>query len=118
MSTISDGTTSAPVLHVATFETTRTSGNVVRRPLGSPDVDVSGRPASLRRGTIPLYFATAADSYAAEEMHRAAGVVIALSGEDDTVDMSYVVDGQIVRGPAPEDPDMWVLRVDFQEVLP
>ena len=101
---------------VTEYGVEQSGGNIVHSILGSDNVDVTFRPASLRAGTLTLVFAMATAAAAARVQHATGGVFTLTSTEVPVVDMSYVLDGKLgtVQGKAGE----WTITVDFHEVRP
>lgn len=99
---------------VSEYSVEQEGGNIVHPILGSSDVDVVLRPASMRKGTLTLTFSTAADAAAARVQHATGGVFTLASPTVNVVNMGYILDGRLgtVQGKAGE----WTLAVDFHEV--
>lgn len=118
MSTITIGATVITPTVVDGYESSRQSGNIVHQILGTSSPDVTFRPAQLRRGSLRLVFASEAAAKAAEDAHATAGTCELSDGDVETVDMVYVVDGEIRRTLDDATRHVWVVTVDFQEVSP
>jgi len=119
MATFSNGTdTITPVL-IDGYSSEAVSGTVVTPLLGSSDVAVTLRPASLRSGTMTLNMGDDEDAAAAAELAlRGAHVWTVVTGERDTVDMSFVVRDRITRDLDSETRDVWLVGFGWQEVNP
>lgn len=118
MSTIitSGSETITPVL-VTGYGSSRESANIIHTVLGSPNPDVTIRPAALRSGTLSLLFDDEAESLAAELLHTTGQTFAVVSTERASVEMTYVVGrGTIDRELDDATRDAWIVRVPFQEV--
>jgi hypothetical protein len=101
------------------YSSGRESRNIVHPILGRSEPDVTLRPANLRTGTLTLGFegpTSEIDSLEAETLHATGGVFAVVSTDRGTVEMSYVVNGQISRTLEDETRDAWLVTVDYQEV--
>jgi hypothetical protein len=140
--TISNGSVSFTPTQVDGFESSREAQTRVHPILGTSDVDVTERPASLRAGTLRLVFGDSivAGGYSleggfvvytpsfttsgetvskeCEDVHAAGGALTFAASERDTIGMTYVVPkgGRIRRYLDPETRLVWILEVDYQEV--
>jgi hypothetical protein len=112
-----DTTTIEPVV-VEGYESTREGRNVVHPIIGRAEPDVTLRPANLRTGTLRLVFDDEDASAAAELEHATGGVFAVVSTERATIEMSYVVAGEIVRGLDEDTSEDWIVTVEYQEVTP
>ncbi|HWU29340.1 MAG TPA: hypothetical protein VN041_09655 [Microbacterium sp.] len=101
------------------FDAARDAGTLIHPVLGSPDPDVSLRPAGRRSGELRLVFSSAAGAVTAETV-LAVPQVLALSDPDvGAVAMSFVVAGGQLRVEIDDETrSAWVLSVPFQEVSP
>jgi hypothetical protein len=98
------------------YESTRTGGNVVHPIAGRSDPDVTLAPAGLRRGTLRCVFDSATASKEAEDAHAAARA-FTLTSDTATVEMYYIVDGEISRV-LDASRAGWILSIPFQEIAP
>ncbi|RPE75196.1 MULTISPECIES: hypothetical protein [unclassified Frondihabitans] len=115
---IDEATAIAPDL-VTGFESTRDSQTLFHSVIGRAYPDITLRPASLRRGTLTMLFASGdAESLSAtaEDLHAAAGLFELTDPDRASVAMTYVVSGAVGRALEDETRDAWLLSVDFQEV--
>lgn len=121
MNTITDGIVTVTPTLIDGYESTRRSGSLFHEVPGLEWPDVVLRPSGPRTGRLRLVFADASaesDSLTAELLHAAGGVLTLISTERTSVDMDYVVSGDIIRALDPVTRDAWVLTVDFTEVEP
>ena len=119
MATFSNGTDTVTPVLIDGFRSESESGTVVQRLIGSEDVAVTLRPATLRTGTFILHMGTdEAAAAAAEDLFRAASLWSLSVTERPTVDMSFVVVGRIVRELDGGTRNVWFIRFDWQEVNP
>jgi hypothetical protein len=106
---------STPAL-VLGWESRQESRNIVHPIVGISNPDVTLRPANLRTGTLHLFYMDEASAESIRAAHTA-GVVFSLSSDDvDSIDMSYVVDGEIGTRLDDQTRIRWIVDVDFQEV--
>lgn len=130
---------------ISGYESSRTSNNREHRVPGRANSDFTLRPAGLRSGTLELVFATNAgtteyvideDGYvvpvdipgataeaaskACEDAHAAGQVLTLATAERDSILMTYVVreNGDITRRLDPQTRAVWIVTVDYQEILP
>lgn len=124
MPTVSSSATGAPTTSpslIIGFESSRPSRNVFHAVLrnGTPADDVALRAAGPRVGQLTYLYSAAtseADSAAAEQMHRGPYLFTVTDQDRPTVNMTYAVDGNIVRTLDQETGAAWTLQVDFREV--
>lgn len=127
------------------YESQRESGNIAHPVSGRANPDYTLRPASLRTGTLTLVFTGSSavaeygfvDGYIvalggeggmdpeiasleAEQAHAEARVFTLTTAERTTVLMTYVVreGGRIARMLDPQTRRVWMVMVDFQEIIP
>lgn len=117
MSTITAGGTVITPTAVTEYQSTRAGGNVVHRILGRTDPDVTLRPAQLRTGTLEAIFTSEADSRAAEVAVGDAGVM-QYADDVSTVNMTFVLGEGGVQRTIHESRAVWLLTIDYVEVLP
>lgn len=117
--TITSGSITITPTLVLSYESQRTSASRGHELLGG-GVAVTMRPASLRTGTLELFFVDEATAYAAELAHRDSAVFTLDEPERPTAAMSYVVapGGRITRTLDDESRAVWTVSVDYQEVTP
>lgn len=98
------------------YSSSRRSNNVVHIIPGSPNPDVTLRPASLRTGTLRMVFADEDAAKAAEDAHSSGAAFTLTADERPTLAMHYVVSGDVTRelGTAGQ----WVVQVGYQEIAP
>lgn len=117
MTVFSNGTATITPQLVDSYESTSEHGNVVHRVLGSDQVDVVLRPASLRTGTMSLVIgADEAAASAAEVALRTASVWTLTDDDRATVEMTFVVNGSVTRTLDDETRDVWLVGFGWQEV--
>lgn len=113
--THSAGTIIPEVVHG--FTATRAPGTLVHTILGSPNPDVSLRPAAPRAGTLELVFATATDAVAAESVIVVPQVLTITDPDVSQIGMDFVVTGGAIELELdPATVKVWLLRVPFLEV--
>lgn len=122
------------------YQVSRESRNVVHSIVGRAQPDVTLRPASLRKGTLRLVFGGTSssseyvffDGYItlldldatdpeqaskdAFDAHSEPNVFVLRDSTRPTVEMTYVVDGQIGRELDPVTRRVWIVTVDYQEI--
>ena len=119
MATFSNGTDTITPELIDGYSSESLSGTVVSQLLGSEEVAVTLRPASLRNGTMRLNMGTDEDAAAAAELAlRGAHVWTLVTGERDTVDMAFVVKDRVTRDLDDETRDVWIVGFGWQEVNP
>lgn len=107
----------APVL-IDGYESERAAGTLVHRILGSPNVDVTLRPAGPRHGTLRLLFADEVTS-AGAELALSRGEAYTLTVTDRaTTHMRFVIPegGSITRTLDDDTRALWLVTVSFHEV--
>lgn len=97
------------------YSARRATGNVIIPILGG-GIAVVVRPAQPRSGTLRLFYPDEADAAAAAEMHTFMGTFTLTSDERESIEMTYVVSGQITVDLDDETRDLWVVSVDYQEL--
>ncbi|MDR7113880.1 hypothetical protein J2X03_003782 [Microbacterium trichothecenolyticum] len=138
------GGTIYPTL-ISGYESEQDSGNIEHRIPGRPNPDYSLRPATLRAGTLSLVFRNAGtesviyvldeDGYvvpigvpsstaeeaslAAADAHAAGEVLTLANAERASVLMTYILrdGGRLRRRLDPQTRSVWLVDVDFQEVM-
>lgn len=114
--TITAGETVITPTLVLGWETESESRNIIHDILGSPNPDITHRPAGLRAGTLRLLFAEEEDAAEAFTLHRTVTLFQLVSTDRDELDMDYVTNGRIRVLLDDETRDMWVVEVDYREV--
>lgn len=111
---VSSAATTSPVV-VNGYETSRQSRNIVYDLLagGIYVVLVSPRP---RNGVMRLVYENEADAFEAVALHGLETHFTLESDEVPSVNMTYVVDGEISAELDPETLTVWVVTVGYQEV--
>lgn len=111
---VSTSETTTPVV-VNGYETARQSRNLVYDLLagGIYVVLVSPRP---RNGVLRLVYENETDAYEAVQLHTLETQFTLESDERTSVNMTYVVDGQISAELDPETLTVWIVTVGYQEV--
>jgi hypothetical protein len=99
------------------YSSSRLAGNIIHPVLGREDPDVTMRPAGLRTGTLELLFTGETDGKEAEDLHSTTAVFTLTSTDRPSINMSYVAAGRIGRELDPDTRDVWVVRIEFQEVI-
>lgn len=114
--TITTGDTTITPTIITGWEASQDSRNVIHTIIGRPSPDVTLKPAALRSGTLEMVFETAADAEEARQLHTDAVVFTLTSTDQTTINMTYVVSGNI--GSVLEDVtrNLWIITVDFQEI--
>lgn len=115
-SSITNGVVSVVPIVVVGYESTRASNNVFHQVLGA-GTDVTLRPASLRRGKIVCVFATEQEAVDCEALHTGTSVLQFADSDLPLAAMSYVPDGSITRK-LDQESYLWMVEIDYQEVLP
>lgn len=101
------------------FQSSREARSIVHTILGRPDPDITYRPASLRKGTLTLVFATGAAAIAAEAVLVLPEVFTLSDTDVAQVAMSFVVaDGDVVTALDKSTRRAWTVTIPFQEVTP
>lgn len=118
MNIITHGATTIAPDIIDGFDSRRDSANIVHEILGRSNPDITFRPAGLRTGTLTLVFASETESAAAENVHVSGTVFTIVSTDRATIQMTYVVQGEISRKLDAETRDAWVVEIGYQEVTP
>lgn len=119
MATFSNGTDSITPILIDGYSSESPSGTVVTPLLGSEDVAVTLRPASLRTGTMRLNMGPDEDAAAAAETAlRGAHVWTLVTDDRESVDMSFVVTDRITRELDNQTRGVWFVGFGWQEVNP
>lgn len=103
------------------FESKREAATLVHSIIGRAAPDVTLRPAALRNGVSELGFnasTSEADSAAAEAILAGGTVCALISSDRSTVEMSFVVQGEITRTLEDATRSAWVVSFGWQEVTP
>lgn len=106
----------APALVIG-YQTSRESGNIVHTIIGRSDPVVTLRPAKLRTGTLGMLFTTEADAWACVNAHAGTGTFTYADSDLTGADMTYVVDGSVNIQLDEGTQTVWMVSVDYQEVL-
>ncbi|UOE43747.1 hypothetical protein [Agromyces larvae] len=115
MAILTNGTDTITPDLIDGYESTSEARNVVHPILGSEDVDVVLRPATLPTGTMVLVMGNEASAAAAEDALRGAHVW-SLVTDRGTVDMSFIVAERITRTLDRDTRDVWLVSFGWQEV--
>lgn len=119
MATFSNGTDTVTPVVIDGFTSESEAGTIVQPLIGSEDVAVTLRPASLRTGTYVLNMGTdEAASADAETLFRGAHLWTVTIAERATINMSFVVTGRVIRQLEDATRNVWFVRFDWQEVNP
>lgn len=112
-----DATTVTP-LNVDGWSQTRDSGTL-RHDYIDGSVDYTIRAMGPRTGTLSLLFTSEAEALSCEALHQTAPYIDIVSDERDIANGRYVVaDGGAVGVELDDETrDLWVVTVDFSEVL-
>lgn len=113
--TVFETETSTPLL-VEGYSSSRASRNVFREVIGRDYPDVTLRPAGLRQGSIRFLFDSEEEAARCEDIHRTTNVLTFSDSEVPTINMDYVVNGNITRTLEVVEAGLWSVQVDFQEV--
>lgn len=119
MTTITTGASTITPSIVTTYEARRAAQTIVHVILGSPEPDVSLRPALRRSGRIELGFAgptCEADSNAAAGVLAGASVFTLTDPDRATHNMTFVVTGDIPRALEDTTRNAYTVAFEFQEV--
>ncbi len=118
MPTITSGTTVITPALILGYESRRSSGNLVHSILGRVDPYITRQPASLRDGTLRLFFLDEASAAACEEAHTVGAAFTLDYPELPTANMTYVLaeGGTLARALDPATRLRWVVSVDYQEI--
>lgn len=114
--TVTDGTTDVLPRMVTGWRSRRRGGNVVHELVATENVDVTLRPAGLRRGTVEYLCDTLADALNLEALHAGEVVLSVAFSDAPALDMDYVVDGDVAVEIDDATRDAWLVLVDFQQV--
>lgn len=119
MTTITHSTGIITPTIVDGYRAKSTGRSIVHRIIGRPDPDVSYRPASLRSGQLTCVFAHEATAHAAAAAF-AIPQPLTLNDPDVAIGMTFVVpDGGLIEVELDDATrGVWLVRVDFEEVLP
>lgn len=118
MTTITHSTGVITPTTVDGYRAARTPRTILHPILGRSDDDVTFRPASLRKGTLTLVFASEAVARAAATA-LAIPQVLTLADPDISIGMSFVVaEDDLVPELDDETRSVWVLQMPFREVAP
>ncbi|MEF3405785.1 hypothetical protein [Agromyces sp. CCNWLW203] len=116
MTTLTNGTDVISPTAIDGWGDSSEHGNIVHRIIGSEDVDVVLRPATLATGTMSLVIPDDAAALAARNALRSAAVWT-IAHDRGVVDMTFVVTGRVTR-----DIDTtraaWLVGFSWQEVAP
>lgn len=128
MSTTITGTWADPVSGLVTsvtatpdtvdgYASSVNSRTLLHEVIGRAYPDVTMLPGSLRSGTLSLVFGDENDSRLCEQLHAYATAPLVLTTDErDTIAMTFVVVGKVVRSLDDQTRDSWVVSVDYQEV--
>lgn len=118
MTVFSNGTSTITPVIVNGYESNSEHGNIVHHVLGSEQVDVVLRPASLRAGQMTIIIESDTAAASAEDALRTASVWALLpdTGEPATIAMQFVVTGKVTRTLDPETSAVWLVGFGWQEV--
>lgn len=116
--TLSTSASSLSPETVTGWTSTREANNLIHTIIGRADPDVTMKPAGLRTGTLEMLFLTLPLALAAESLHAGEGVLHLQDSDHAALEMYYVASGAIELELDDETRSLWLLRVDFQEVLP
>lgn len=113
--TASVGGVTLPLL-VTGYDTARQSRNIVHDLL-SDDIAVILVPARPRSGTLELLYDDETNARGALDLHGQASTFDLVSDERESVNMTYVVDGEVRLTLEDETRSLWLLAVGYQEVI-
>lgn len=115
--TITRGASSVSPRLVLGYQSERTAGNLIHPIIGRADPDVTLAAAGLRTGTLELLCLTLADALAVEDLHAGEGVCELEDTDAPGLGMYYVAAGKIELELDDETRAVWIVRVEYQEVL-
>lgn len=115
--TVTDGsTTISPILRLDRSNVYETRNKVHELLAGGVAVTFGGQP--LRSGTLSLLFASETAAQACLQMHLNGYVMQVADTSAPTLDMTYVVAGNLGAEKVEDTTDAWLVNVDVQEVQP
>lgn len=115
--TVTDGSITLTARLRLDFSNVYESRNRIHELLGGGvAVTFGGQP--LRTGTLSLLFTSESDAQSALEMHRSGYVFQVADTAKPSLNMTYVVAGQMEAAYQEDSSDAWIVNVDVQEVIP
>lgn len=115
--TVTDGSvTLYPVLRLDRSNVYETRNKVHELLAGGVAVTFGGQP--LRSGTLSLLFDSETAAQACLQMHLNGYVMQVVDSSAPTLDMTYVVSGNLGAEKVEDTTDAWLVNVDVQEVQP
>ena len=117
MTTVTRGATVLTPLLVTGFESVQESGNLIHPILGTSAPSVSYAPSTLRTGTFEFLVATAAIAESWRSLHLTSGIFVFYDA-DNALTINYVPNGDVTVTLDDESRTLWLVKVDWQEVIP
>lgn len=105
-------------LLVIPWETRQTMGNIVRGVVGDGEPYITLEPAQRRSGQLELLFDTEADAEAARGVLAQLGAFTLDYPERTSIEMRFIVTGDLSVQLNAETSQHWLVGFDFQEVAP
>lgn len=97
------------------YQSSRPSGNIVHQIPGSNTPAVTIGPVGLRTGTLEVGFSTEAAVVAVENALLDGTVATLIDTTFASVNMSFIVHGDLVRTLETDAKKLWSLSIEFQE---
>jgi len=117
MTTITTGSLSFTPELVTAWETSQASRNVLHTIIGKSDPDVTLKPSSTRSGTLEMLFLSASAANTARGI-LATGTIFTISESETWLNgLQFVLSGSISGALEDETRKLWIVTVDFTEVL-
>lgn len=115
--TVTDGSTTLnPILRLDRSNVYETRNKVHELLAGGVAVTFGGQP--LRSGTLSLLFASETAAQACLQMHLNGYVMQVADTSAPSLNMTYVVSGNLGAEKVEDTTDAWLVNVDVQEVQP
>lgn len=116
MTTISDGTTAFTPVSVTGYATSHASRNVFHDILGRGDPDVSLGPASLRQGTLEMFFETETDANNARVILTQPAVFTYTDDDLTTTSMRFAISDTVAPALEDQTRELWTLSFGYREL--
>ena len=117
--TITSGGSTITPSQVLGYKADREAQSIIHPILGSPNPDVTLRPASLRSGRLELGFEGATSETAsktAADLLSTAVTFNLVSSDRTSIPMPFVVTGSVTRELEEESRAAWMVSFAFQEI--
>jgi hypothetical protein len=118
MTTLTDGIETVVPMMVLGWSGINANRTVIHPLIGSAEPDVTLRPSSTRTGTMAILCADEAEMIAVRDLHTEGAVLTLTEDVVVSLDMTYVVSGDVTWELDTTTRTRWTVTVPYTEITP